>query len=59
MFYCDRCHATPAAGTCCSSHNKILCHLCYRHTHFAEVCVAGCKDCATEGLPVHLNDLET
>ncbi|XTZ18155.1 hypothetical protein ACQSSU_12675 [Micromonospora echinospora] len=55
---CSRCETTPAApGICCSSHGKRLCHLCYRRTHFVEVCVAGCSDCAAEGLPVNLADL--
>lgn len=56
---CWRCETTPAAGTCCSSHKKDLCHLCYRRTHFVEVCVAGCTECATEGLPVKLSDLKS
>lgn len=56
---CQRCGTTPAAGTCCSSHGKHLCHLCYRRTHFAELCVAGCQQCAVEGLPVKLSDLAT
>lgn len=55
---CVRCHTTAAApGVCCSSHGKQLCHLCYRRTHFVEVCVAGCRDCAVEELPVRLRDL--
>lgn len=49
---CVRCHETPATGTCCSSHGKQLCHRCYRRTHYVEVCVAGCADCAVEGLDV-------
>jgi hypothetical protein len=28
----------------------MLCHACYRRTHFVEVCVAGCPNCAREGL---------
>ncbi|MEV5819239.1 hypothetical protein AB0L22_08700 [Micromonospora haikouensis] len=52
---CVRCAATAAAdGVCCSSHGKHLCHLCYRRTHFVEVCVAGCTQCTAEGLPVRL-----
>lgn len=51
---CVRCTTTPAAGTCCTSHGKKLCHLCYRRTHFVDVCVAGCTECAAEGLPVLL-----
>lgn len=55
---CVRCATTaPAPGTCCSSHNKRLCHLCYRRTHFVEVCVAGCRDCAAERLPMRLSEL--
>ncbi|MFF0821186.1 hypothetical protein ACFYUR_12445 [Micromonospora haikouensis] len=55
---CVRCTTTAAAdGVCCSSHGKRLCHLCYRRTHFVEVCVAGCQQCAAEGLPVLLADL--
>ncbi|GAA3765767.1 hypothetical protein [Micromonospora maritima] len=55
---CIRCKTTEAApGTCCSSHDKKLCHLCYRRTHFVEVCVEGCRDCAAESLPVKLRDL--
>ncbi|MEU4570814.1 DUF4326 domain-containing protein [Micromonospora sp. NPDC023956] len=54
-FGCVLCKTKPAtAGTCCSSHSKRLCHLCYRRTHFVEVCVAGCSDCAAENLPVTL-----
>ncbi len=51
---CARC-SKAAAGTCCSSHGKKLCHLCYRRTHFVEVCVEGCRECAAEGLPVLLS----
>lgn len=53
---CIRCLVQPFAGVCCSAHNKQLCHLCYRRTHFVEVCVAGCSECAAEGLPVKLSD---
>ncbi|MFI1194036.1 hypothetical protein ACH4T9_12375 [Micromonospora sp. NPDC020750] len=56
---CIRCTTTAAVGTCCTSHDKKLCHLCYRRTHFVEVCVAGCPACAAEGLPVLLSDLTT
>jgi hypothetical protein len=48
---CIRCNDVAATGPCCSSHGKALCHRCYRRTHFVEVCVAGCSDCAREGLP--------
>lgn len=52
---CSRCGDTLAAvGVCCSSHNKNLCHCCYRRTHFVEVCVEGCPKCAAESLPVVL-----
>lgn len=47
---CLRCKVTPSAGTCCSSHDKLLCHGCYRRTHFVEVCVEGCAACDREGL---------
>jgi len=50
---CERC-PKPKVGPCCSSHHKELCHECYRRTHFVEVCVASCSDCAAEGLPVRL-----
>lgn len=50
---CARCSA-KAAGTCCSSHGKTLCHTCYRRTHFVEVCVKGCTECEYEGLPLVL-----
>lgn len=40
---CEHCEGMPAAElACCSSHNKKLCHACYRRTHFVEVC--GCAD---------------
>jgi hypothetical protein len=51
---CSRCKAAPAAGSCCSSHAKHLCHRCYRRTHFVEVCVEGCVQCAREQLDVRL-----
>ena len=47
---CIRCGSTPSAGLCCSSHKAALCHGCYRRTHFVEVCVEGCTNCAREGL---------
>jgi hypothetical protein len=54
---CVFCKDTPAAaGTCCSSHGKRLCHLCYRRTHFVDICAAGCRDCAAEGLSVRLSE---
>jgi len=49
---CIRCRTTPADALCCSSHNALLCHACYRRTHFVEVCVPDCRRCAREGLPV-------
>lgn len=51
---CVRCADQPGDRTCCSSHDKLLCHACYRRTHFVEVCVEGCESCAREGLPVVL-----
>jgi hypothetical protein len=51
---CVRCKASPTLAFCCSSHNALLCHGCYRRTHFVEVCVEGCTDCAREGLGVVL-----
>lgn len=48
--HCERCQTAYSRGECCSSHGKGLCHGCYRRTHFVEICVAGCADCATEGL---------
>jgi hypothetical protein len=50
---CWRCDAT-AVGRCCSSHQKDLCHRCYRLTHFVEVCVEVCSKCAAESLPLVL-----
>lgn len=47
---CVRCFTTPASALCCSSHNALLCHGCYRRTHFVEICTLGCTDCAREGL---------
>ncbi|MFY1686423.1 hypothetical protein [Plantactinospora sp. WMMB782] len=51
---CWRCGDTPAAGTCCSSHDKLLCHRCYRLTHFVERCTESCRECAAESLPLIL-----
>lgn len=51
---CERCKVAYANGRCCSSHGKLLCHGCYRRTHFVELCAAGCPACASEGLPVNL-----
>jgi hypothetical protein len=47
---CVRCKAFNAVGPCCSSHRANLCHACYRRTHFVEICVEGCAECAAEGL---------
>jgi len=49
-FVCPGCLKRPAVSTCCTSHNRVLCHGCYRRTHFVEVCVSGCPACAREGL---------
>lgn len=46
---CVRCLMTRADGVCCSSHDRRLCHRCYRLTHFVEVC--GCAACDRENLP--------
>lgn len=52
---CERLHCTKDMHEiCCSSHNKALCHECYRRTHFVEVCVEGCDGCNVEGLAVIL-----
>jgi hypothetical protein len=48
---CERCDNRPAVSRCCSSHDKNLCHRCYRITHFVEVCSKTCALCAAEGLP--------
>ena len=48
---CERCANALSVGACCSSHLKELCHGCYRRTHFVEVCVKGCRECAKENLP--------
>lgn len=48
---CERCANALSVGACCSSHGKELCHGCYRRTHFVEVCVKGCRECAKENLP--------
>jgi hypothetical protein len=50
MTACIRCTNVESAGLCCSSHKAALCHACYRRTHFVEVCIDGCTDCAREGL---------
>lgn len=47
---CERCGLAPGESDCCSSHQKWLCHKCYRVTHFVEVCGASCTKCQAEGL---------
>lgn len=47
---CVRCKAKPSTGFCCSSHDKELCHGCYRQTHPVEICGETCTACAAEGL---------
>ncbi|MBM0203229.1 hypothetical protein JNW90_08995 [Micromonospora sp. STR1s_5] len=54
---CPRCGVTPGDRICCSRHRKRLCHYCYRVTHSAEVCVAGCRKCAAENLTENLADV--
>jgi hypothetical protein len=47
---CVRC-GKPAdhdTETCCSSHEKRLCHACYRRTHFVEVCRCSRPACVAE-----------
>lgn len=46
---CVRCSATGLFEPCCSSHDAVMCHLCYRLTHFVEVC--DCPTCLADGLP--------
>lgn len=33
---------------CCTSHSTVLCHACYRRTHFVQVCHCGRPACAQE-----------
>lgn len=47
---CSRCMRRASLGPCCGSHGVDLCHGCYRRTHFVEICVEVCTDCAAEGL---------
>jgi hypothetical protein len=44
---CERCgeQADHDTATCCSSHGKVLCHRCYRRTHFVERCGCGREEC--------------
>ena len=53
---CVRCAATGLFEPCCSSHDAVMCHLCYRLTHFVEVC--GCPTCLADGLPRILGERE-
>lgn len=50
MSKCVRCQTADADGLCCSSHDALLCHRCYRRTHFVEICGVACSRCAREGL---------
>jgi hypothetical protein len=50
LVACQRCALAPAESECCSSHQKHLCHKCYRVTHFVEVCSPTCSKCQREGL---------
>lgn len=45
---CEQCGAAADHDTelCCSSHNKRLCHACYRTAHFVQVC--HCKRAACQ-----------
>ena len=45
---CERCRGPHdhVTETCCSSHEKRLCHACYRRTHFVEVC--NCALCVPD-----------
>lgn len=48
---CALCKVADAVGgLCCEAHGALLCHGCYRRTHFVEVCTFGCVACAREGL---------
>ena len=51
---CVRCKERFAPAVCCESHGGLLCHRCYRLTHFVEVCGEACPLCRAEGLPVIL-----
>lgn len=55
---CERCRNRASIGRCCSSHNKELCHRCYRVTHFVEVCSERCERCAAEQLPPNLTNVD-
>lgn len=54
---CVRCGDRAAESVCCSSHERELCHGCYRRTHFVEICGVPdeeggrrCSKCAAEGI---------
>lgn len=39
---CMRCQViADDVERCCSAHNASLCHVCYRLTHFVEICDCG------------------
>lgn len=46
---CERCGEVTDEGSCCSAHNNLLCHRCYRWTHYVEVC--GCAACVRDRIP--------
>lgn len=48
-----RCEFCPdlAEAPCCSAHGKMLCHSCYRLTHFVEVCRCSRACCVTRPGP--------
>jgi hypothetical protein len=50
MNDCERCgkDADHSTETCCSSHGKVLCHRCYRTTHFVGSCPCPHPYCAAE-----------
>lgn len=56
---CELCAIRKAVENCCSSHNKHLCHGCYRRSHFVGICYEGCPQCAAEDLPLIYPPLRT
>lgn len=48
--FCMRCKSAEAVAVCCSSHNYLMCHRCYRRSHFVDRCGHDCEACAREGL---------
>ncbi len=56
VVVCTHCGEWPAESVCCSSHERELCHGCYRRTHFVEICGVPvgdgrkCSKCQAEGL---------